>query len=82
LNGPWACSYVSLSPGAEPETNAALKGIRAIARKHGMAMSELALKWAFASKGITSSRNHRVVTVLKTNSSPAVAASPAVSPLR
>jgi aryl-alcohol dehydrogenase-like predicted oxidoreductase len=42
-------------PGAEPETNAALENIRAIARKHGLTMPELALKWAFAGKGITSS---------------------------
>ncbi|MGD0743735.1 MAG: aldo/keto reductase [Verrucomicrobiota bacterium] len=42
-------------PGAEPETNAALESIRAIARKHGMTTPELALKWAFAGKGITSS---------------------------
>ena len=42
-------------PGAEAETNAALKSIRAIARQHGMTMPELALKWAFAGKGITSS---------------------------
>ena len=41
--------------GAEPETNAALESIRTIARKHGMTMPELALKWAFAGKGITSS---------------------------
>ncbi len=42
-------------PGAEPETNVALENIRAIARKHGMTMPELALKWAFAGNGITSS---------------------------
>jgi myo-inositol catabolism protein IolS len=42
-------------PGAEPETSAALESIRTIARKHGMTMPELALKWAFAGKGITSS---------------------------
>jgi aryl-alcohol dehydrogenase-like predicted oxidoreductase len=41
--------------GAEPETNAALTSIRAIARKHGMTMPEVALKWAFAGDGITSS---------------------------
>jgi aryl-alcohol dehydrogenase-like predicted oxidoreductase len=42
-------------PGAEPETSAALENIRAIARKHRMTMNELALKWAFAGNGITSS---------------------------
>ena len=42
-------------PGAEGETTAALQNIRAIARKHGMTTSELALKWAFAGQGITSS---------------------------
>jgi len=42
-------------PGAEPETNAALQSIRAIARKHNMTMPEVSLKWAFAGHGITSS---------------------------
>jgi len=42
-------------PGAEAETSAALDRIRMIARKHQMTMSELALKWAFAGPGITSS---------------------------
>jgi aryl-alcohol dehydrogenase-like predicted oxidoreductase len=42
-------------PGAESETNAALDSIRTIARKHGMTMPEIALKWAFAGNGITSS---------------------------
>jgi aryl-alcohol dehydrogenase-like predicted oxidoreductase len=42
-------------PGAEAETAAALESIRAMARKHGMTTSELALKWAFAGNGITSS---------------------------
>jgi aryl-alcohol dehydrogenase-like predicted oxidoreductase len=42
-------------PGAEAETNAALESIRAIARQHGMTMPEVALKWAFAGNGITSS---------------------------
>lgn len=42
-------------PGAEAETSAALAGIRGIAEKHGLPMSELALKWAFAGPGITSS---------------------------
>ncbi len=41
--------------GAEPETQAALDAIRALARKHGMATSDLALKWALAGQGITSS---------------------------
>jgi aryl-alcohol dehydrogenase-like predicted oxidoreductase len=42
-------------PGAEPETSAALESVRAIARKHQMTMDALALKWAMAGKGITSS---------------------------
>ena len=42
-------------PGAEAETSAALDRIRIIARKQHMTMSELALKWAFAGPGITSS---------------------------
>jgi aryl-alcohol dehydrogenase-like predicted oxidoreductase len=42
-------------PGAEPETNAAIEGIRRVARRQGMTTSELALKWAMAGKGITSS---------------------------
>jgi aryl-alcohol dehydrogenase-like predicted oxidoreductase len=42
-------------PGAEAETNAALESIRTIARQYGMPMQELALKWAFAGQGITSS---------------------------
>lgn len=42
-------------PGAEPETNAALADIRAIARKHGMTVPQLALKWAMAGPGITCS---------------------------
>lgn len=42
-------------PGAEPETNAALAAIRAIARKNGATMRELALKWAMAGPGITCS---------------------------
>jgi aryl-alcohol dehydrogenase-like predicted oxidoreductase len=42
-------------PGAEPETNAALVGIRAIASKHGMTIREVALKWAMAGRGITCS---------------------------
>ena len=42
-------------PGAEPETSAALDSIRAIARQYQMTVTELALKWAFAGPGITSS---------------------------
>lgn len=42
-------------PGTELETNAALERIRIITGKHNMTMPELALKWAFAGKGITSS---------------------------
>ncbi len=42
-------------PGAEPETNAALASIRAIAKKYGTTMPELALKWAMARPGITCS---------------------------
>lgn len=42
-------------PGAEAETNGALGAIRAIAETHGMTMPELALKWAMARPGITSS---------------------------
>lgn len=42
-------------PGAEPETFAALEAIRSIARRQGLTTSELALKWAIAGPGITSS---------------------------
>lgn len=42
-------------PGAEPETSAAIEGIRQVARRQGMTTSELALKWAMAGDGITSS---------------------------
>ena len=42
-------------PGAEIETNAALHDLRAIARRHGMTLPEIALKWAMAGDGITSS---------------------------
>ncbi|HEY5914726.1 MAG TPA: aldo/keto reductase [Verrucomicrobiae bacterium] len=42
-------------PGAESQTNAALASIRAIARKHGTTMPQLALKWAMAGPGITCS---------------------------
>lgn len=41
--------------GAETELSEALLAIRRIAQKHGMPISELALKWAFAGDGITSS---------------------------
>jgi aryl-alcohol dehydrogenase-like predicted oxidoreductase len=41
-------------PGAEPATTAALASIRAIAKKHGTVMLEVALKWAIAGPGITS----------------------------
>ncbi|HWA85012.1 MAG TPA: aldo/keto reductase [Opitutus sp.] len=41
-------------PGAEAETAAALRAIRAIAARHGLPTSELALKWAFSGDGITS----------------------------
>jgi aryl-alcohol dehydrogenase-like predicted oxidoreductase len=39
--------------GAEEETNAALAGIRTIAKEYGMTMPEIALKWALAGRGIT-----------------------------
>ena len=39
--------------GAEAETAAALAGIRRIAQEAGMAMPELATKWALAGQGIT-----------------------------
>jgi aryl-alcohol dehydrogenase-like predicted oxidoreductase len=39
--------------GAEEETNAALAGIRMIARECGMTMAEIATKWALAGQGIT-----------------------------
>jgi aryl-alcohol dehydrogenase-like predicted oxidoreductase len=42
-------------PGAEAETSAALEAIRALAHSHGLSTPELALKWAMAGKGITSS---------------------------
>lgn len=41
-------------PGAEAETAAALAGIRAVARAHGMTTEEIALKWALAGGGVTS----------------------------
>jgi aryl-alcohol dehydrogenase-like predicted oxidoreductase len=39
--------------GAEDETNAALTGIRRIAKDAGMTMPELAIKWALAGPGIS-----------------------------
>lgn len=42
-------------PGAEAETNAALEALRAIARRQGMTLPEIALKWALTGEGITSS---------------------------
>lgn len=42
-------------PGAQTETNEALAAIRAIAKSCGLTMPNIALKWAFAGKGITSS---------------------------
>jgi aryl-alcohol dehydrogenase-like predicted oxidoreductase len=42
-------------PGAEAETTAALSAIRAVARKHGLSMPDLSLKWAVGGDGITSS---------------------------
>ena len=39
--------------GAEEETNAALAGIRTIAKEYGMTMPEIATKWALAGRGIT-----------------------------
>lgn len=41
--------------GAEVETEAAVEAIRRVARRCGMTTAELALKWAFAGEGITSS---------------------------
>jgi aryl-alcohol dehydrogenase-like predicted oxidoreductase len=42
-------------PGAEAETAAALAAIRGVARRLGLATAELALKWACAREGLTSS---------------------------
>ena len=42
-------------PGAEEETTAALHSIRAVAQRLGLTTPELALKWAIAGEGITSS---------------------------
>jgi aryl-alcohol dehydrogenase-like predicted oxidoreductase len=41
--------------GAEAETESALQSIRAIAVKYAMTIPEIALKWAFAGNGLTSS---------------------------
>ncbi|OGB93414.1 MAG: hypothetical protein A2Z31_01015 [candidate division NC10 bacterium RBG_16_65_8] len=38
--------------GAEEETNAALDGIRRIARETGLTMAEIAVKWALADQGV------------------------------
>jgi aryl-alcohol dehydrogenase-like predicted oxidoreductase len=54
--------------GAEAETAAALQEIRRTARSHGMTMPEIALKWAFAGQGITSSLcGSRTVRELESN---------------
>ena len=54
--------------GAEVETPAALAAIRAVARRVGLATSELALKWACAGNGITSSLcGARDVSALRAN---------------
>jgi myo-inositol catabolism protein IolS len=42
-------------PGVETELDETLRAIRQIAERNGLATSELALKWAFAGHGITSS---------------------------
>jgi len=42
-------------PGHETETAVAIEAIRVVARRLGMSTSELALKWAVAGEGITSS---------------------------
>ena len=55
-------------PGAEAETEAALRAIRGIAKRGGMTMPEIALKWAFAGDGITSSLcGSRTVRELEAN---------------
>ena len=55
-------------PGAEAETAGALASVRAIARRIGLTTSELALKWACAGEGITSSLcGARDVTSLREN---------------
>ena len=54
--------------GAEVETEAALAAIRAIARREHMRTSDLALKWAVAGNGITSSLcGNRMVDALTQN---------------
>jgi myo-inositol catabolism protein IolS len=42
-------------PGVEAETNAALHRIRQIAKGNGMTLPEIALKWALAGNGVTTS---------------------------
>jgi aryl-alcohol dehydrogenase-like predicted oxidoreductase len=55
-------------PGAEAETEAAIQAIRSIAKRGGMTMPEIALKWAFAGNGITSSLcGSRTVKELEAN---------------
>ncbi len=55
-------------PGAELETREALANIRALAKKWGMTTPELALKWAFACKAVTSSLcGSRDINQLKLN---------------
>ncbi len=54
--------------GAEAETQAALDGIRAVARRLGLTTADLSLRWAFAGNGITSSLcGNRNVEALKEN---------------
>lgn len=54
--------------GAEEETKAALKAIRRIAGEQGMTLPEIALKWTFAGRGITSSLcGSRTVSQLQMN---------------
>jgi aryl-alcohol dehydrogenase-like predicted oxidoreductase len=55
-------------PGAEAETEAALQAIRGIAKHAGMSMPEIALKWAIAGNGISSSLcGSRTVKELEAN---------------
>ena len=61
-------------PGCEAETTAALAAIRAIARRNGLTTSDLALKWAVAGEGITSSLcGSRNVAALEANLAAAAA---------
>ena len=56
------------TPGAEAETESALQAVRAIAGRLGLSTSGLALRWAFAAPGITSSLcGNRNVTALAEN---------------